>query len=486
MRRPDADPATAPAAPPAAGARPASVRWALAALALSALLSSLGAGIANVALPSLAREFSASFRGVQWVVLAYLLTVTGLIVGAGRLGDLFGRRRLLSAGIALFTAASVLCGLAPTLGLLIAARAAQGVGAAVMMALTMAFVGGTVPREATGRAMGILGTTSAVGTALGPSLGGLLLAGPGWRAIFLVQVPLGVLAFLLVRRRLPADAPAPRADGRPRFDHAGTLVLAATLAAYALALAPGGGVPGPMVWALSAVALCGVVVFVRVEARAAAPLVRPAALRDAELSAGLAMSALVSTVVMATMVVGPFHLSRALGLDAALTGLALSVGPLVAALTGVPAGRLTDRFGARRTTVAGLLVMVTGACLLAAASPGLGVPGHLAPLALLTCGYAVFQTANNAAVMADVPADRRGVVSGLLNLSRNLGLITGASAMGAVFALASGAADVTTAAPGAVAAGTRVTYAVAAALIAVALAVCAGARTRARRRQRPA
>ncbi|UQW99915.1 MFS transporter [Streptomyces sp. RerS4] len=478
-RRPGAP---APATPAAPAAWPAPVRWALAALALSMLLSSLGAGIANVALPTLAEAFAASFPQVQWVVLAYLLTVTTLIVSAGRLGDLLGRRRLLLAGIAVFTAASVLCGLAPTLGLLIAARAAQGLGAAVMMALTMAFVADAVPRESTGRAMGLLGTTSAIGTALGPSLGGVLLAGPGWRALFLVHVPLGVAAFLLARRGLPADRPAPRAEGGARFDHPGTVLLAVTLAAYALAMTLGRGAFGPTTWALSAVAVCGAVLFVRVEARAAAPLIRPSAFRDPELSAGLVMSALVSTVVMATLVVGPFHLSRALGQGAALTGLVLAVGPLVAALTGVPAGRLTDRFGARRTTVAGLLAMAVGACLLALTSPALGVPGHVAPLALLTCGYAVFQTANNAAVMADVPADRRGVVSGLLNLSRNLGLITGASAMGAVFALASGAAEVTTADPGAVATGTRITYAVTAALIVAALAVALAGRTLARRR----
>src|SRR5690606_24352698 len=139
------------------------------------LLASLGTSIANVALPAFADAFDASFQHIQWVVLAYLLAITTLIVGAGRLGDLTGRRRLLLAGIALFTLASVLCGLAPTLWLLIAARAGQGAGAAIMMALTMAFVAETVPKEWTGTAMGLLGTMSAVGTALGPSLGGILI-----------------------------------------------------------------------------------------------------------------------------------------------------------------------------------------------------------------------------------------------------------------------------------------------------------------------
>src|SRR6185312_641630 len=162
----------------------------------------------------------------------------------GRLGDITGRRRLLLAGIFLFIAASVVCSVAPTLWLLIGARAAQGLGAAVMMALTMAFVGEIVPKAKTGSAMGLLGTMSAIGTALGPSLGGLLIAGPGWRAIFLLNLPLGLLALLLAHRCLPADRPGPQTV-RVGFDRAGTVLLVLTLAAYALAMTIGRGSFGP-------------------------------------------------------------------------------------------------------------------------------------------------------------------------------------------------------------------------------------------------
>ncbi|MER5730951.1 MFS transporter [Streptomyces sp. NPDC002138] len=483
MKSTPTGPATA--APRGTQRTPAPVRWVLAGLSLSMLLSSLGTSIANVALPTLADAFDASFQQVQWIVLAYLLAITTLIVGAGRLGDITGRRRLLLAGILVFTAASVLCGLAPTLWMLIAARAAQGLGAAVMMALTMAFVGEAVPKERTGSAMGLLGTMSAVGTALGPSLGGLLISGPGWRAVFLVNLPLGIAAFLLARRHLPADRREPQVP-RLRFDHAGTALLALTLAAYALAMTLGRGAFGPLNLALLALAALGVVLFVRTETRAPAPLLRPALFRDRALGASLAMSALVSTVMMATLVVGPFYLSRTLGLAAAPAGLVLAAGPLVAALSGVPAGRIVDRFGAPRTTVAGLIAMAAGACGLAAAPRALGTAGYVVPLVVVTIGYAVFQTANNTAVMAEVLPDGRGVVSGMLNLSRNLGLITGASVMGAVFALAAATADITTAAPGAVATGMRITFAVAAALVGLALAVATALAVAARRRDLPA
>src|SRR5258708_249375 len=229
--------------------RTPSIRWALASLSLSMLLPSLGTSSANVGLPTLAQAFTASVHEVQWIVLAYLLAITTLIVGVGRLGDIAGRRRLLLAGIVLFTVASVLCGVAPKLWLLIAARAAQGLGAAVMMALTMAFVGETVSKAKTGSAMGLLGTMSAIGTALGPSLGGVLIAGLSWRAIFLVNVPLGLLTFLLAYRYLPVDRQRPKTD-RAGFDNGGTLLLALMLAAYALAMTTGRGSFGPLNTAL--------------------------------------------------------------------------------------------------------------------------------------------------------------------------------------------------------------------------------------------
>jgi EmrB/QacA subfamily drug resistance transporter len=446
------------------------IRWVLASLALCMLLPSLGTSVANVALPVLAEAFSASFQQVQWVVLAYLLTTTTLIVGVGRLGDVVGRRGLLMAGIATFTAASAVCAVAPQLWLLIAGRAAQGLGAAVMLALTMAFVAEAVPTARIGSAMGLLGTMSAVGTALGPSLGGVLIESFGWHAIFVVNVPLGVAAFALARRCLPADRRVSTAD-RTRFDHVGTVLLALTLSAYALAMTLGRGSFGAVNISLLAAAALGVGLFVRAEARAAFPLISLATFRDPMLGAGLAMSTLVSTVMMATLVVGPFYLARALGLDMALVGIAMSVGPAAAALSGVPGGRIVDRFGARRAVAAGLGGMAVGCAVLFLAPTEWGIAAFLVPIVVVTANYALFQAANNTSVMKNVSSDRRGTVSGMLNLSRNLGLITGASVMAAVFAFASGARDFSNAPPDAIAFGMRCTFAVAAGLLAVALII---------------
>lgn len=447
-----------------------SVRWALVSLSLSMLMPSLDTSIANAGLPTLAEAFDASFQQVQWIVLAYLLAITTLIVSVGRLGDLVGRRRLLLTGIGIFTLSSLACGVAPSLWWLVGARAVQGLGAAIMLALTVAFVGETVPKAQTGSAMGLLGTMSAIGTTLGPSLGGMLIAGLGWQAIFLLNVPLGILNIWLAYRYLPADAR--RAKARwVGFDKAGTLLLGLTLGAYALAMTIGHGDFGLLNIALLLTAVFGAGFFIVVEARVASPLIKLALFREPGLSASLAMSMLVSTVMMATLVVGPFYLSGALGLGTALVGLALSVGPLVAALTGMPAGRLVDRFGTRRMTLVGLVAMALGTGALSMIPADFGILAYLAPIAVITASYALFQAANNTAIMTDIRPDQRGVIAGMLSLSRNLGLITGASVMGAVFAFASATANITTASHAAIANGMRITFAVAALLIVLALGI---------------
>jgi MFS family permease len=348
-------------------------RWLLFALSLTMLLSSLGTSIANVGLPTLKLAFGATFAQVQWVVLAYLASITLLVAGAGRLGDHIGRRRLLLGGISLFTLASALCSAAPGLPLLIAARALQGIGAAAMMALTMAFVAGSVSKEKTGGAMGLLATMSAVGTALGPTLGGALIAFFGWRAIFAVTIPLGLAALMLAWRFLPPDQPHSPIQATP---------------------------PPPL-----------------------------------NLRAKLAANLLVTAVVMGTLVVGPFYLSGALLLDPAGIGMVMSCGPIVSALAGAPSGRLVDRFGAAPMGVAGLACMAAGTAGLALA-PWPTVVAYAVPLTVLTAGYALFQAANNTAAMLLAAPSQRGGVSGLLGLSRNLGLVSGTLLLGAVFAQA--------------------------------------------------
>jgi MFS family permease len=390
-------------------------------LSLAMLLASLGTSIANVALPTLGAAFDAPLGELQWVVLAYLLAVTAGVAGAGRLGDRLGRRRLLLGGLALFTLASLLCAAAPSLSVLILARIGQGFGAAAMMALAMATAMDAAP-EKTGSALGLLGAMSAAGTALGPALGGLLIALGGWRALFVLCAVGAAAAWLLALRQLPAATPRVRRSTGQR------------------------GAPARL------------------------------RVRDPQLASGLIAGALAASVVMAALVVGPFYLTYGLHQDAARVGLILSIGPVVAALAGVPAGRLTDRFGAAKVGAGGLGLMAGGCAALALLPLSLGVPGYVMPIAATTLGFALFQTANNSLVMGRAPGAQRGSAAGLLTLFRNAGLIAGASGGALLFASALAGQAPAAATPQDVGAAVRLSFAAAAAAVALALAISLAAR----------
>ncbi len=443
---------------------------ALTSLAGSMLLSSLGVSIATVALPALARDFSASVSDARWVVLAYLVSATVAIVLAGRFGDLFGHRRVLVAGLVVFTAASVLCAAAPTLAILIAGRAVQGMGGAILMALPVSLIRETVPKERTGSAMGLLGTMSAIGTALGPSVGGMLVSGLSWRAAFAALAAAGVLALGVAIVTIPRTAAAtPRAD--TRMDWPGAALLAATLILYALATAGGKAGPMPGTTLLLPAAALALALFVIVEARSAVPLVPVSILRDRATATALATSLLVATVMMSTLVVGPFYLAFGLGLDEALVGLVMAVGPVTAAVSGIVAGRVTDRFGTRPVLAAGLVEMILGLVCLAFLPRLIGVAGYVASLIVLTPGFQLFLAANNTSVMVAARNEQRGLLSGLLGLSRNLGFMSGASVMATLFATALGPKDLAAATPEIVAGAFTTTFLFAAGLSLMALAL---------------
>lgn len=436
-------------------------------LAVSMTLGSLGISMPYVALPALTDAFDVSLLAVQWVVTGYLLSVTTLVVGAGRLGDMFGPRKVLLIGLGTFVAGSVICAAAPSLWVLVMGRAVQGAGAAALMAMPLVIARQTTAKAEVGRVMGLLGTMSAIGTALGPALGGVLTAEFGWRAIFVALVPLSILCLWLVIVGLRACGPAAEKRTSSGFDIAGTVLMGLSVGVYTFALSGAHGVFLSFGWFLIAVA--GVGAFVLVELRARTPLIQLTMLQDGKLVSGLASNMLTSIVMMATLVVGPFYLSRGLGLDASAVGFVVSVGPVIAALSGIPAGRIVDRFGIPAVLVAGLVQILTGCVGLALLTREFGVFGYVTAIAVVTSGYQLFLAANNTAVMIGAREDQRGLISGLLTLSRNLGLSTGASLMGGIFAALVGGAVIGSADD--VARGMNITFAFAGLLVLIALVV---------------
>lgn len=444
--------------PPSAGAR----RAGLLALGLATLLPMLAGSMANLALPALGQAFSAPFSLLQWVLVAYLLGITCLTVVVGRLGDLLGRRRLLLWGMALFALASLLCALAPTMGWLIAARVLQGAGAACMLALALAMVGQLVPATKRGWGMGLLGTLSACGTALGPAFGGLLIGALGWQAPFLLLVPLSLLALMAGTIGLPMDGARQRGEV---ISLIGLPALVIALLCYGLLLTSGRAY---LFWLVPAGVLAAWLL-VRSEARACSPLLPWGLLREPSLRGGLLGSALVASVMVLTLLIGPFYLHGVFGLSMTEVGLWISGGPLVAALMGMPAGWLVDQLGTRPVVRLGLGAMLLAALGLGILPIGWGPLGYLLPILLLTAGYALFQTANNGAVVGAASEQSRGAVAGLLTLARNLGQLTGAAGLGGLFAVMVGVDDLTTATPMALRLGMQVSFVVAALLIGLAL-----------------
>ncbi len=419
-------------------------RLALVSLSLTTLMASLDTSIANSGLPAISKALNASFQSSQWIVLAYLLTITSLVVPAGRAADFFGRRRLLITGIASFTVASAACGLAPSIEWLIAARAVQGLGAALMMALTLALAKEVAIEGKTGSAIGLLGTMSAVGTALGPTLGGLLIAYSGWPAIYLVNLPIGMINIALVLRAFGAEPPTMKRDFKS-FGLPSVIFLTVALAVYSASMTVGHGHWSYQNGILLGMAVAMAAIFSSVDRRQPLPLLNPKVLNQPTIASGLIASGLVSAVIMSTIVVGPYYLAQALHLNAIQAGLVLSVGPIVVAAIGFPAGRLADRFGAQTIQKLGLVQVGLGCLVMASIPWQWGIVGYIAALAIVTSGYAFFQTANNALVMATAHNEDRGLVSGGLNLSRNLGLITGTSVMGAIYSAAASTGDATVA-----------------------------------------
>ena len=439
-------------------------KWTLVCLSLTTLLTSLGMSIANIALPTIANEFSLPLRTVQWVVLAYLLAITVLIVNAGKLGDILGRRNVFLSGIALFTVASLSCGLSNSFEVLLISRGAQGIGAAMLIALTMAYAREAVPAAKTGTAMGLLGTMSAIGTMLGPSIGGLLISVFDWHAIFLLFLPLGLIDFILARQVLPIPSETVKFK-LSQVDVVGTLLLTITLSSYALSVTLGKGKFQIQNIGLIAIAFIGLGLFIVIEKRVNNPLVDLRIFRSKELSSGLVMNAIVGTVMMSTLIVGPFYLTYALGLQEAIVGLVLSIGPSVSSVSGILAGKVVDKFGSSKAVTIGLSIMTTAIFALAFLPPLLGLKGYILSIVFLTPGYQLFLASNNTRVMLNAEQEKRGFISGILSLSRNLGLITGASVMGAVFALAAGNQKIAMVQPDAVVNAMKITYSLAGMLV---------------------
>ena len=454
-------------------------KWlSLAAVGLGVLMATIDISIVNVSLPTLVQALRTDFPTIQWVILSYVLVITSTMLSMARLGDMVGKKRIYQLGLTVFTLGSFLCGLSPSVGWLIGFRALQGCGAVMVQSLGIALVTEAFPAQERGRALGVMGGIVSVGLALGPPIGGLIIGLASWHWIFLINIPIGILAIGATGLFIPS---LETKRGDQRFDLPGGLVLLATIIAYALGMTIGQhlGFRNTQVLLLLSGAVLGLGLFILVEKNSSQPMLSPALFKNVLFSINLIMGWLVFIVLGGTFTL-PFYLELVKGFPTVKVGLLMMVVPLSMGLISLAAGALSDRFGPRGISLLGLLLLVAGCLSIAGLKVETTAVGYILHLLPLGLGLGLFLAPNNSAVMGGAPKEHLGVASGLLALSRTLGHTTGIPLAGVLFTtgmMASGrvpsAADLSQAPPQDLVNGLAATFHTTALMITIATALAA-------------
>jgi EmrB/QacA subfamily drug resistance transporter len=410
----------------------------VAALGVGIFLAALDISIVNAVLPVVATEFGADLATIQWVATVYLLVQSVLLLAAGRLGDMWGHKRLYLGGLAVFVLASVGCALATSTPTLVGARAVQAVGASMLFANLAAIMMAAFPPEQRGRAVGIQATIVYVGLATGAPLGGWLTDALGWRSVFWVNVPLGIAALALGWRMAPADTPAGRQEP---FDLAGSAVYVLGLGLLLLGLNQGPAWGWTSLATIGCLLLAGLLLaaWVALELRNSTPMIDLRLFGQRAFSAPVLSAMLCYGSLSATFLL-PFALIQGRGLSPAQVGLILTCQPVVMAITASISGPLSDRIGSRAPATAGLLIVSVALFLLSRLQGSTPIEQIAAVLLLTGLGIGLFTSPNSSAVLGAVPARRRGVANGVLGTARTLGMVLGIGVAGAVYTTALGTA----------------------------------------------
>lgn len=405
----------------------------LSAVSVGTFMATLDGSIVNIALPSIGQAFGIDLATVEWVVVAYLLVIGSLLLPFGRLGEVLSFRRVYLAGFAIFTVASVLCGASPSPAALVASRAVQGIGAAMLMAMGPAIIARTFGPGERGKALGLNAISVSIGLSLGPALGGLLTELGSWRAIFLVNAPVGLFAILWAARVLPADAPGRRQP----FDIPGAALAAAGLFALLLALnqAETWGWSSPAILALLVLAVGLGWAFVAVERRTAAPMMDLGLFGIRAFSAGLVAVVVAFAGLFTATFLLPFLLQEGSGYTPLEAGLLITPIPIASAFVAPFSGALSDRIGQRLPASLGIAVLAAGLLSLTTLPDDFAVVDLAWRLALIGAGQGLFLSPNSSSILGSVPRPRLGTASGMIAQMRVVGQALGIVASAAVVAV---------------------------------------------------
>jgi EmrB/QacA subfamily drug resistance transporter len=406
--------------------------WTLAAMCFALFMIMLDNTVVNVALPSIQRDLGANLSSLEWTVNAYTLTFAVLLVTGGRLGDIFGRRRIFLGGVVLFAASSALIGLAPDQSWLVAGRAVQGAGAAFMMPGTLSIISNTFPAAERGRAIGIWAGVSALALALGPAVGGALTEYVSWRAIFFLNLPvaIGAVIVTLFAVRESVDKTVDR-----RVDFAGIGTLSVGLSALVLALVEGNrwGWGSTEIVALLVMAVVGLVAFVLVETHGKAPMVQFDFFRSRSFLGANVVAFIVSFAMLAMFFFIALYMQNILHYSALEAGIRFLPSTVVIIFAAPIAGRLADRIGPRIPMTVGLSLAALALFLQSQLTASSTYGDLLFPFMIMGLGMGLTMSPMSTAAMNSVSPDKAGVASGILSMSRMVGGTFGVAAIGALF-----------------------------------------------------
>lgn len=406
--------------------------WTLLAVCLGTFMLLVDVTIVNVALPSIERSLHASFDDLQWVIDAYALTLAAMLLTAGSLADLLGRRRVYVAGVALFTGASLLCGLATTPLWLNLARALQGVGGAAMFACALSLLANAYQGADRGTAFGIWGATTGAAVAIGPLVGGVLTQGIGWEAIFFVNIPIGIGVMALTLRTVAESRNPPGA----RIDWAGLVLFSVALAALVFGLIRGNdeGFGSPLIVSLLGGAAVLLAAFLALERRAAHPMLDLTLFAKPTFVGASVAAVVLSATIFALFLYITLYLQNQLGYSALQAGLRLLPTSLISFVVAPLSGKLAERVGIRWFIGGGLLLVGIGLLLMGGRSPGDDWTALLPGLAVAGVGIGMVNPPLATAAIGVVQAQRSGMASGINSTFRQVGISVGVAAWGAVFA----------------------------------------------------
>lgn len=388
-------------------------------------MTTLDSSIVNVALPTMARELGTTMAGIEWVVTSYLITICAFILLFGRFGDIIGKSRVFRIGIAVFTIGSLLCGLSNTLMMLIISRIIQAVGAAAAMATNQGIITETFPPSERGKALGMTGTAVALGTMVGPTLGGLIVSVAPWEYIFLINIPIGILVYIGVLKTL--NFRKEKDKEKVPFDIKGTLLfmISIILLFCSINFAQSMGFTNPIIIITLLFSLALLVAFIKIEGKINNPMLDIHIFKNKLFSLSIFCGFISFIAIGAMNIILPFYLQDVLKLTPSMAGLMMTVSPIILAIVAPISGHLSDKLGSEKISAVGLSIMTLGLFSLSIfkESTSLFLVGIL--IGSVSLGSGMFQSPNNSLIMSTVDKSKLGIAGSINGLIRNLGITVG-------------------------------------------------------------